>query len=95
MLLTREGIAKALALTEEMAASELARRGVRPIDFGRGRGRGPRWYAEAVEQVVRAMHEEAQAKSKARKMKPRAPITPLASMSFQQIYELTKPKTLQ
>ncbi len=96
MLLTKHDIAKALALSPTLAASELAQRGVRPIDFGFGRGRGKRWYAEAVEQVVRAMHEEAQVKAKPRKVKsPRAPATPLASMSVEQIYELTKPHTVQ
>lgn len=63
IFLTRAQIAERLETTAGVAAALLAEKGVRPVDWGRGRGRGLRWYAPAVEQAAREMHEEAQEKN--------------------------------
>ena len=47
-LLRRKDIAAMLGTSPGVAASILAQRGVHPIDFGLGRGRGPRWLESAV-----------------------------------------------
>ena len=53
-----------LGTTPGVAASILAARGVQPIDFGIGRGRGRRWLESAVRQVMLDMHNAAQPKAK-------------------------------
>lgn len=59
-LLRKEEIAAMLGTSPGVAASVLEQRGVHPIDWGRGRGRGPRWLASAVEQTLRDIHAAAQ-----------------------------------
>ena len=63
-LLRQQDIAAMLGTTPGVAASILAARGVQPIDFGIGRGRGRRWLESAVRQVMLDMHEAAQPKAK-------------------------------
>jgi hypothetical protein len=55
-------IAERFGTTPGVAAAILSEKGVLPIDLGRGRGKGLRWYSQAVEIVLRQMHDEAQAK---------------------------------
>lgn len=63
-LLTKAQIAERLGTTPGVAASLLAEKGVHPVDLGRGRGRGARWYSIAVDAVMRQMHDDAQPKEK-------------------------------
>jgi hypothetical protein len=64
MLLNRDQIAERLGTTPGVAANILSEHGVKPVDLGRGRGRGKRWYASAVDAVMYQMHEDAQGKQK-------------------------------
>lgn len=68
-LLTKQQIAEKLGSTPGIASRLLASKGVSPIDFGRGRSRGLRWYAPAVDAVMRQLHEEAQTKAAPKKAK--------------------------
>ncbi len=63
-LLTKGQIAELLGTTPGVAATLLAEKGIHPIDLGRGRGRGLRWYSLAVDTVIRQMHDDAQPKEK-------------------------------
>lgn len=63
-LMTKAQIAERLGTSPGVAASLLAEKGVFPVDLGRGRGRGVRWYSLAVDAAVRQMHDEAQPKEK-------------------------------
>lgn len=60
LFMTKEQIGTALETSPGVAAALLAEKGVKPVDWGRGRSRGLRWYAPAVEQAAREMHEDAQ-----------------------------------
>lgn len=77
ILLTKSQIGTLLSMTPGTAARVLAERGVLPVDFGRGRGKGPRWYSHAVEHAIRQMHDDAQidapANPQTRAKRPRVP----------------------
>ena len=89
-------IAAMLSSSPGVAASILAERGVHPIDFGYGRGRGPRWLESAVRRVMIEMHQEAQPKPKtAREKRPAHPKHSLAEMSVSDIYQLTHGQCVQ
>ena len=62
MLLNKDQIAERLGTTAGIAGRILSEHGVNPVDLGRGRGRGKRWYASAVDAVIFQMHESAQDK---------------------------------
>lgn len=62
LFFNKQQIAEALGTTPGVAASLLSERGVSPVDWGPGRSRGLRWYAEAVKQVAYEIHMEAQQK---------------------------------
>lgn len=96
-LLRRADIAAMLGTTPGVAASILAERGVHPIDFGMGRSRGPRWLESAVRQAMLEMHQAAQPKAKAKRPAKRttAPAVSLASMSINDIFELTQGPCVQ
>lgn len=98
LFMTKEQIGTALETTPGVAAALLAEKGVKPVDWGRGRSRGLRWYAPAVEQAAREMHEEAQEKQQPpkAKRKPRHACGLIAGRSFQEVYqELTGSGSLQ
>ena len=63
-LLNKMQIAERMGTTPGVAASLLAEKGVYPVDLGRGRARGLRWYSVAVDAVMRDMHDQAQPKEK-------------------------------
>ena len=65
MLLTKDQIAERLGTTAGVASRILSEHGVKPVDLGRGRGCGKRWYASAVDAVIFRMHEDAQDKKPA------------------------------
>lgn len=96
-LLRRKDIAAMLGTSPGVAASILAARGVHPIDFGLGRGRGPRWLESAVRQVILEMHQDAQPKPKEARQPKRPPVTSasLAGMSINEIYQLTQGPCVQ
>lgn len=100
LFLTRQQIAEALGTGPGVAAALLSARGVHPIDLGRGRGRGLRWYAAAVKQVAYDLHTEAQAKKQgkshtAKKTTVRGP-GPILGRSTNEIYaELTGSPPMQ
>ncbi|MCL1915327.1 MAG: hypothetical protein FWG17_01235 [Desulfovibrionaceae bacterium] len=56
-----------------VAVAIMAEKGVLPVNFGRGRGRGVRWYTQAVEAILRQMHDDAQAKNPPKRSAPRLP----------------------
>ena len=94
-LLRRCDIAAMLGTTPGVAASILSERGCNPIDFGYGRGRGPRWLESAVIATIRAMHMEAQPQatpSKNVSKKSKFPKVELANMSASKLYELLTPE---
>ena len=64
-LLTKAQIAERLGTSPGVAAALLAEKGIHPVDLGRGRGRGVRWYSLAVDAAMREMHDAAQPKTKA------------------------------
>lgn len=96
-LLRRKDIAAMLGTSPGVAASILAQRGVHPIDFGLGRGRGPRWLESAVRQVILDMHRDAQPKPKEARqpMRHSTPPVSLTSMSINDIYQLTQGPCVQ
>lgn len=95
--LRRTDIAAMLGTSPGVAASILEQAGVHPIDFGVGRSRGRRWLESAVRQVMRDMHEDAQPKAgKTRQARPSGtPSVRLASMSINDIYQLTQAQGVQ
>lgn len=96
-LLRRKDIAAMLGTSPGVAASILAQHGVHPIDFGLGRGRGPRWLESAVRQIILEMHQDAQPKPKEARQPKRHSTQPvsLTSMSINDIYELTQGPCVQ
>ena len=60
LLLNKEMIAECFQTSPSIARQILLEHGVKPVDLGRGRSRGFRWYAPAVDEVMRRMHEDAQ-----------------------------------
>ena len=89
-------VAEMLGTTRGVAVSIMAEHGVRPVDFGRGRGRGLRWLESAVKAVMQAMHEAAQPKGRpASRQKPGLPAARLADMSVDEIYRLTTGQSVQ
>ena len=98
LFLGKEQIAQALGTTPGVAAALLSERGVNPVDWGRGRGRGLRWYAPAVKQAALDMHEEVQRKAAApAKKKARAPqVGYVSGRSAAELFaELTNQPALQ
>lgn len=96
-LLRRTDIAAMLGTSPGVAASILSEHGVHPIDFGMGRGRGPRWLESAVRQVMIEMHSAAQPKPKKSRSNTHlsTPSASLAAMSIDDIYQLTHAPCVQ
>lgn len=94
-MLDKTGLSEKLKMSPALAAAELARRGVYPIDFGVGRGRGLRWLSSAVEHAMREMHEEAQPKKKLPRHKAKPPHLGLASLGVEDILALTSAPCVQ
>ena len=97
-LLNKKQIAERLGTSPGIASRLLAEKGVKPIDFGRGRCRGLRWYSAAVEAVILQMHEDAQDKTtKERKTPVRVPKPGLIlGRSINDLYaELTREHKIQ
>lgn len=95
-LLRIEDVAKKLRTYPGVAAAELAKFGVYPIDFGAGKGRGQRWLDSAVEQALSEMHKAAQPEEKTpRKKMPRPQKVGLASMNVDAIFDLTHAPCVQ
>ena len=87
-------IAAMLGTSPGVAASILAGKGIHPIDFGVGRGRGRRWLESAVQQAMLEMHAAAQPRPR----HPRAATAPsckLAGMSADDVYRLTTGRCVQ
>lgn len=95
MLLNKQQVAERFSTSVTLARATLASHGVLPIDFGRGKGRGPRWLSEAVDAVILTLHEDAQIKAKPRKTKILRTSAPLSALPASDIYELTKAQPLQ
>lgn len=70
LFLNKRQIAEALGTSPGVASTILSERGVSPVDFGRGRGRGLRWYGPAVDVAMRQIHDEAQVKNSPKSSKP-------------------------
>ena len=95
-LLRKNEIAAILGTGPGVAASILANMGVQPIDFGFGRGRGPRWLESAVMEAIQSLHRNAQpVQTSAKKQRSTSPVVSLASASVAQIYELTSSQCVQ
>jgi hypothetical protein len=99
-LLTKLQIAERLGTTPALAARLLSEHGVSPIDFGRGRGRGLRWYSAAVDAALLRLHEESQKQQpRERPLRPRLPLRKtglVQGRNINDLYEeLTKGSTLQ
>jgi hypothetical protein len=96
-LLTKLQIAERLGTTPALAARLLSEQGVSPIDFGRGRGRGLRWYSAAVDAALLRLHEESQKPQP--KKRPRLPMRTVGLVlgrNKKELYEeLTKGGSLQ
>lgn len=78
-----------------VAASILIGMGVRPIDLGRGRGRGLRWLKSAVEGAIMSMHSSAQLQVKSARngRSARLPQISLADCGRNQLAELLASST--
>ncbi len=89
-------VAEMLGTTRGVAVSIMAEHGVRPVDFGRGRGRGLRWLESAVKAVMQAMHEAAQPKGRpASRQKTGLPAVKLEDMSIDDVMRLTSRQGVQ
>ena len=89
-------MAAMLGTSRGVAMSIMAAHGVRPVDFGRGRGRGLRWLESAVRAVMRKMHDDAQPKARpARQPRGESPVASLADLSVDEIYRLTTGQSVQ
>jgi hypothetical protein len=89
MLLNKDQVAARLGTTAGIASRILSEHDVKPIDLGRGRGRGKRWYASAVDAVVYQMHEDAQGKKPSRRKVHVAPHLVLGKTARELYAELT------
>ena len=91
-LLQKKDIAAMLGTSPGVAASILAKRGVHPIDFGKGRSRGLRWLESAVVSTLREIHAAAQPQAKNTRpctaTRPASPGAHLAGMTIQDIHDL-------
>lgn len=91
-------IAAMLGTSPGVAASILAGKGIHPIDFGVGRGRGRRWLESAVQQAMLEMHAAAQTKKRTSAARPAAAprrVATLATMSASDLYRLTQAGCVQ
>ena len=94
--LRADDMAEMLGTSKGVAMSIMAEHGVRPVDYGRGRGRGLRWLESAVSAVMHQMHEDVQNKQRAaRKPRERIPTARLADLSVEEIYRLTTSQCVQ
>lgn len=93
--LRESDIAAMLGTSPSVAASILAGKGINPIDFGAGRGRGRRWLESAVQQAMLEMHAAAQPKHKPTRHPRPKPVCGLAGMSKDDIYRLTTGQCVQ
>lgn len=88
-------VAAMLGTSPGVAASILAKRGVFPVDFGMGRGRGQRWLESAVVFAMREMALNVAARHAPRPSKPKTPDTAgmpkVADMSPKQLKEILTP----
>lgn len=65
----------------------LARHGVKPMDFGGGRGRGLHWLAEAVKIALHNEHKAAQETTKKEgQRRRRGDASPVSGKTFDQLY---------
>ena len=101
-LLSRKEIGEKLSTSPGVAAEILAQNGVQPIDLGRGRHRGYRWSASAVDGVILAMHAKAQTiplttrRGTSSIPKPhRSKSLALADMTYADIFALTQAQNVQ
>lgn len=97
-LLTRKAIAAMMGTSSGVAASILAKHGVFPIDFGVGRGRGPRWLESAVRQTLFELHADAQPKTKRKRQGQTAQVlstSTLVNLSVNSLWELTQHHNVQ
>lgn len=94
-LMNKQQIAAALGTTPQAAASILRRAGVMPIDFGRGRGLGPRWLSSAVDSALLNLHIDAQPKPKIPKIQRKKDSVGAADMTPKQLFELTTAQCVQ
>lgn len=98
-LLRTHEVAEKLGTTVGVAVSIMHKQGVRPIDFGMGRGRGARWLESAVEAAILEMHQQSQGAKTARQKVRRPQKTGLGcrlvSMSIDDIHKLTNGPCVQ
>lgn len=97
-LLTRKAIAAMMGTSSGVAVSILAKHGVFPIDFGVGRGRGPRWLESAVRQTLFELHADAQPKTKRKRQGQTAQVlstSTLVNLSVNSLWELTQHHNVQ
>lgn len=69
LFLTTREVCQLLNLGKNCTLALLSHYGIKPIDFGRGRGNGLRWRTSAVIEVADILHTEAQAKKTQRHIK--------------------------
>lgn len=72
--LNKQQIAERFGTSANIASRLLSENGVSPVDLGPGRCRGLRWFAPAVEAVIRQMHDDAQPKDCPTKKKRNRPV---------------------
>ena len=89
-------MAEMLGTSQGVAMSIMAEHGVRPVDFGRGRGRGLRWLESAVKAVMHKMHDDVQPKARhARQPRVGMPAVKLEDMSIDDVMRLTSRQGVQ
>lgn len=87
-------LCKRLSLGADAAKKVMAEHGVYPICFGVGRGRGRRWLASAVDDVILRLHQKAQpVQKKQTTNKPKG--IDLSILHVDEIFGLTSGQNVQ
>lgn len=87
-------VADMLGTSPRIATTILLQNGLQPVNLGRGRGRGNRWLASAVQAVIQDLHDKAQ-KAPRSSAKPPRLTSRVASMPIGDLYALTRAKRMQ
>lgn len=84
-LLRKSDLPAVMNMSVSLALETLKRYGIKPVDFGPGRGRGLRWHKRAVMTVIDTLHTEAQTAKGKRVMKPKE-VRPVLGKSAHELY---------
>lgn len=89
-LIRTQEAAAMLGMSPKTAKNVLLKRGLQPVDFGKGPGHGLRWLQSSVQALIQDMHDAAQKAPRTRTKEPPRVASRLATMSIADLYALTQ-----